>query len=79
MGLKSLNEVQELQIPIIIVSAKTTDMDKIQGLITGADDYVTKPFNPLEIMARIRSLLRRSTQQTSKNVPDKLELDQSHL
>ena len=62
------------QIPIIIVSAKTTDMDKIQGLITGADDYVTKPFNPLEIMARIRSLLRRSTQQTSKNVPDKLEV-----
>ena len=62
------------QIPIIIVSAKTTDMDKIQGLITGADDYVTKPFNPLEIMARIRSLLRRSSQQTSKNVPDKLEV-----
>ena len=62
------------QIPIIIVSAKTTDMDKIQGLITGADDYVTKPFNPLEIMARIRSLLRRSTQQTAKNVPDKLEV-----
>ncbi|HIY92941.1 response regulator transcription factor [Companilactobacillus sp. HBUAS56275] len=62
------------QIPIIIVSAKTTDMDKIQGLITGADDYVTKPFNPLEIMARIRSLLRRSSQQTAKNVPDKLEV-----
>lgn len=62
------------QIPIIIVSAKTTDMDKIQGLITGADDYVTKPFNPLEIMARIRSLLRRSSQSTAKNVPDKLEV-----
>lgn len=65
---------KDSQIPIIIVSAKTTDMDKIQGLITGADDYVTKPFNPLEIMARIRSLLRRSSQQTTKNVPDKLEV-----
>ncbi|KRL65278.1 response regulator transcription factor [Companilactobacillus versmoldensis] len=65
---------KDSEIPIIIVSAKTTDMDKIQGLITGADDYVTKPFNPLEIMARIRSLLRRSAQQTSKNVPDKLEI-----
>src|SRR5699024_12583448 len=51
-----------------------SDMDKIQGLITGADDYVTKPFNPLEIMARIRSLLRRSNQQATKNVPDKLEV-----
>lgn len=74
-GIEVVKRVRkESQIPIIIVSAKTTDMDKIQGLITGADDYVTKPFNPLEIMARIRSLLRRSTQQTAKNVPDKLEV-----
>jgi len=74
-GIEVVKRVRkDSQIPIIIVSAKTTDMDKIQGLITGADDYVTKPFNPLEIMARIRSLLRRSTQQTSKNVPDKLEV-----
>jgi len=74
-GIEVVKKVRKnSQIPIIIVSAKTTDMDKIQGLITGADDYVTKPFNPLEIMARIRSLLRRSTQQTSKNVPDKLEV-----
>ncbi|CAJ1196090.1 Transcriptional regulatory protein SrrA [Companilactobacillus paralimentarius] len=74
-GIEVVKRVRkDSQIPIIIVSAKTTDMDKIQGLITGADDYVTKPFNPLEIMARIRSLLRRSSQQTSKNVPDKLEV-----
>ncbi len=74
-GIEVVKKVRKnSEIPIIIVSAKTTDMDKIQGLITGADDYVTKPFNPLEIMARIRSLLRRSTQQTSKNVPDKLEV-----
>ncbi|WP_099974042.1 MULTISPECIES: response regulator transcription factor [Lactobacillaceae] len=74
-GISVVKEVRKnSQIPIIIVSAKTTDMDKIQGLITGADDYVTKPFNPLEIMARVRSLLRRSEQQSSKNVPDKLEV-----
>lgn len=74
-GIEVVKRVRkDSQIPIIIVSAKTTDMDKIQGLITGADDYVTKPFNPLEIMARIRSLLRRSSQQTAKNVPDKLEV-----
>ncbi|MFC6323764.1 response regulator transcription factor [Companilactobacillus baiquanensis] len=74
-GIEVVKRVRkDSQIPIIIVSAKTTDMDKIQGLITGADDYVTKPFNPLEIMARIRSLLRRSQQLSAKNVPDKLEI-----
>ncbi len=74
-GIEVVKRVRkDSQIPIIIVSAKTTDMDKIQGLINGADDYVTKPFNPLEIMARIRSLLRRSNQQATKNVPDKLEV-----
>ena len=74
-GIEVVKRVRkDSQIPIIIVSAKTTDMDKIQGLITGADDYVTKPFNPLEIMARIRSLLRRSNQPATKNVPDKLEV-----
>ncbi|WP_143786988.1 response regulator transcription factor, partial [Oenococcus oeni] len=54
---------KDTNIPILIVSAKTGDMDKIQGLITGADDYVTKPFNPLEVMARVRSLLRRSSNE----------------
>lgn len=46
-------------IPIIIVSAKSQDSDKILGLTTGADDYLTKPFNPLELIARIKSQLRR--------------------
>ncbi|NCB91524.1 MAG: response regulator transcription factor [Clostridia bacterium] len=46
-------------VPIIMVSAKTQELDKIVGLTTGADDYVTKPFNPLELMARVRSQLRR--------------------
>ena len=46
-------------IPIIILSAKAEDMDKILGLQVGADDYVTKPFNPLELIARVKSQLRR--------------------
>ena len=60
-GIEVIKAVRkDSQVPILVVSAKTTDMDKIQGLITGADDYVSKPFNPLEVMARVKSLLRRS-------------------
>lgn len=47
-------------IPILMLSAKTEDVDKILGLMTGADDYMMKPFNPLELIARVKSLLRRS-------------------
>lgn len=50
---------QQKNIPIIIISAKSEDMDKILGLQVGADDYVTKPFNPLELIARVKSQLRR--------------------
>lgn len=53
---------QERQMPIIMLSAKTQDMDKIHGLTAGADDYITKPFNPLELIARVRSQLRRYLQ-----------------
>lgn len=49
-------------IPIIILSAKSEDVDKILGLNVGADDYVSKPFNPLELIARVKSQLRRYTQ-----------------
>lgn len=74
-GIEVVKEVRkDSQIPIIIVSAKTGDMDKIQGLITGADDYVTKPFNPLEVMARVKSLLRRSKNQVKSDEPDVLEV-----
>ncbi|MGX4600330.1 response regulator transcription factor [Faecalimicrobium sp. JNUCC 81] len=52
---------EEKNIPIILVSAKTQDTDKIIGLNMGADDYVTKPFNPLELVARVKSNLRRYT------------------
>lgn len=53
---------EENSIPIIILSAKSEDADKILGLNVGADDYVTKPFNPLELVARVKSQLRRYTQ-----------------
>lgn len=46
--------------PILMISAKDGDMDKITGLMTGADDYMIKPFNPLELVARVKSLLRRT-------------------
>ncbi|WP_261806614.1 response regulator transcription factor [Lapidilactobacillus luobeiensis] len=74
-GIDVIKEVRkESDIPIIVVSAKTTDMDKIQGLITGADDYVSKPFNPLEVMARVKSLLRRASAQVTSTEPDRLEV-----
>ncbi|MCB6993059.1 response regulator transcription factor [bacterium 210820-DFI.6.37] len=50
---------QEKNIPIIMLSAKSEDYDKITGLNVGADDYITKPFNPLELIARVKSQLRR--------------------
>lgn len=50
---------EELNIPIIMLSAKSEDYDKITGLNVGADDYITKPFNPLELIARVKSQLRR--------------------
>ena len=53
---------EEMSLPIIILSAKSEDADKILGLNIGADDYMTKPFNPLELVARVKSQLRRYTQ-----------------
>ena len=62
-GLDMCKKIRETKnIPIIMLSAKSSDLDKIMGLGTGADDYVTKPFNPLELTARVKSQLRRYTQ-----------------
>ena len=59
-GIKAMLKIRERQnIPIILVSAKSEDTDKIFGLEFGADDYITKPFNPLELIARVKSQLRR--------------------
>ena len=61
-GIKTLMKLRESRnIPVILLSAKSEDADKILGLTAGADDYVTKPFNPSELMARVRSQLRRYT------------------
>lgn len=61
-GLRATLKIREKSsIPIIILSAKSEDADKILGLNIGADDYVTKPFNPLELVARVKSQLRRYT------------------
>ncbi|HIV25843.1 MAG TPA: response regulator transcription factor [Candidatus Scatomonas pullistercoris] len=61
-GIRATLKIREKSsIPIIILSAKSEDVDKILGLNIGADDYVTKPFNPLELVARVKSQIRRYT------------------
>lgn len=62
-GIRATVKIRENNpLPIIILSAKSEDTDKILGLNIGADDYITKPFNPLELIARVKSQLRRYTQ-----------------
>ena len=61
-GIETLSEIgKDKNIPVIILSAKSEDIDKINGLNVGADDYVTKPFNPVELIARVNALIRRYT------------------
>ena len=68
-GIHATLKIREYSsIPIIFLSAKSEDTDKILGLNIGADDYVTKPFNPLELVARVKSNLRRYTQLGNLNV-----------
>jgi DNA-binding response OmpR family regulator len=62
-GMEACRRIRETRsLPILMVSAKAEDMDKILGLMTGADDYVVKPFNPLEMVVRVKTLLRRAYQ-----------------
>lgn len=62
-GIMATRKIREFsQVPIIFLTAKSEDADKILGLDIGADDYVTKPFNPLELVARVKSQIRRYTQ-----------------
>lgn len=81
-GIKATLEIRENNnIPIILVSARSEDIDKILGLTVGADDYITKPFSPLELIARVKSQLRRyislgnMANNSSKIIIDGLELD----
>ncbi|MFY2307193.1 response regulator transcription factor [Lysinibacillus fusiformis] len=75
-GINMCIKVREYSdIPIIMLSAKTQDMDKIFGLTTGADDYMTKPFNPLELVARIKSQLRRYLKMSNKEAKNESEIE----
>ncbi|MED1023679.1 MULTISPECIES: response regulator transcription factor [Bacillus] len=66
---------EELNMPIIMLSAKSEDIDKIQGLASGADDYLSKPFNPLELIARVKSQLRRFKKYNTNTDNDKSVLE----
>lgn len=73
---------KDLNFPIIMLTAKIEDKDKIKGLTLGADDYITKPFNPLELVARVKSAYRRYTKYNDKSEEniiyiDGLEIDQN--
>lgn len=63
---------ENYNVPVILLTAKSEDMDKILGLTVGADDYITKPFNPLEVIARVRAQLRRYT--TLGSLPHKEDM-----
>ena len=72
-GLTACSKIREFSnVPIILLTAKAEDMDKLMGFDNGADDYLTKPFNILELKARIRALLRRSGASTQKEEEAKL-------
>ena len=61
-GIQTMVEIREFSnVPVILLTAKSEDMDKVLGLNVGADDYITKPFNPVELLARVKSALRRYT------------------
>lgn len=67
-GLEAMNRIRQFSnVPIILLTAKGEDLDKIQGLNAGADDYITKPFNSMEVSARVRSQLRRYMQLGSSS------------
>lgn len=70
-GIRAMQKIREFSaVPIIMLSAKSEDVDKIAGLTYGADDYVTKPFNPMELIARVRSQIRRYTMLGSRSVQE---------
>lgn len=79
-GIEMCMKVREIaEMPIIMLTAKSQDMDKIVGLTIGADDYVTKPFNPLELIARIKSQLRRYLKMSGLHSSNKEELEVGDL
>lgn len=79
-GLTACMKIREKEkMPIIMMSAKTEDMDKIHGLIAGADDYIAKPFNPVELITRVKAQLRRYKQYNSQDSTSKDILEYEDL
>lgn len=83
-GIQAMVKIREISnVPVILLTAKSEDTDKVLGLMVGADDYVTKPFNPVEVQARVKSQLRRYMQLGGGNMTKKnlaiggIELDDS--
>ena len=76
-GFEICKKIREkgLNFPIIMLTAKIEDKDKITGLTLGADDYITKPFNPLELVARVKSQIRRYTKYNEKINEDNIEIN----
>jgi DNA-binding response OmpR family regulator len=79
-GMAVCRRVREMHntVPILMVSAKAEDMDKITGLLSGADDYMIKPFNPLELTARVKSLLRRTFRYNNEQAAQSNEVLSIH-
>lgn len=74
-GMTACSKIREFSdVPIILLTAKTDDMDKLMGFDHGADDYLTKPFNILELKARIRALLRRAGSSVAKQASNQLTI-----
>lgn len=79
-GLTLCRQLRETYLfPIIMLTARSSDMDKINGLSMGADDYITKPFNPLEVVARVKTQLRRYTRYNSTEQTEDQEYDKEGL
>ena len=79
-GLTLCRQIREKYLfPIIMLTARNSDMDKINGLSMGADDYMTKPFNPLEVVARVKTQLRRYTRYNNSEAEASLEFDRDGL
>ena len=79
MWVKELRQQLGADIPIIIVTAKTTESDKLIGLETGADDYMTKPFSMKELAARIRAVMRRMSPKSGKVKKDDKIIQYSNI
>ena len=78
-GIETLKEIRKSKnIPVILLSAKSEDIDKIHGLNVGADDYVTKPFNPEELIARVNALIRRYTNFGIENKKEEKNVIKCH-